>query len=254
MQYYIHDGKTQQGPYSKEEVKMLNITPDTLVWHEGLDDWTQAKNIFEFASTPPPLKKMPPVLSKNTPDPLQESTRPKSPLLKYMLVTTALLGIVFGTVIIGQILSNTTSSNESSQPNYYPSYNPNEIVIENKVNDALQKKEKEDKNRAEEAQKQQYRKDIASYLNPHTNDYKRDPVFGNVWDVQIKIDNNTPYKMDKVLVRVNYLRADKNTIQTEIITFHDLKPGVRQILEAPGCKGAYEVTCYVETVESNELY
>ncbi len=244
MQYYIHDGKTQKGPYSKDEVKALNISPDTLVWHEGLDEWTQAKNVFQFAPTPPPLKKMPPVLSSITPEPSEyskpqkasHSEPPKKSLLKpALIVVTAFFVIVFGLPIIGEMFSSTTPT--------YQEYR----AIENTVNNVIE-------DRAEKERKQKYANDIASYLNPHFNDYKKDPIFGNVWDVQVKIDNNTPYTMDKVFVSVSYLGMDRSVIKTEAINFHNLKPGVRQILEASGCKGAYDITCRVDRVESDELY
>ncbi|MFA0960498.1 DUF4339 domain-containing protein [Roseivirga sp. BDSF3-8] len=62
MEYFISDGKNQQGPYSLEDLKMMRLTPDTMIWHEGLDDWQPAKffsdlrDCFRIA-TPPPIKK-----------------------------------------------------------------------------------------------------------------------------------------------------------------------------------------------------
>ena len=59
--YFIVVDNEQAGPYSTEELKGLKIKKDSLVWKEGLDDWTQAVMIEElkqiFISTPPPIPK-----------------------------------------------------------------------------------------------------------------------------------------------------------------------------------------------------
>lgn len=57
--YFYSDGKEKNGPFSFEELKNEEINPDTLIWFEGLDNWTFAKNIKEVESilevSPPPL-------------------------------------------------------------------------------------------------------------------------------------------------------------------------------------------------------
>ena len=56
--YFFKDGSTQLGPFSFEELKNKNITADTPVWYEGLDQWTTAGNVEElkelFTLKPPP--------------------------------------------------------------------------------------------------------------------------------------------------------------------------------------------------------
>lgn len=56
--FYLKNGQ-QIGPVSFEELKKLSICKDTLVWHEGLSDWTQAQNVDElktlFVVAPPPI-------------------------------------------------------------------------------------------------------------------------------------------------------------------------------------------------------
>lgn len=46
--YFIVDGDEKQGPYTVNELKNLDITPQTLVWSEGMDDWTQAVHIVDL--------------------------------------------------------------------------------------------------------------------------------------------------------------------------------------------------------------
>ena len=63
-QFYLHNGKKQDGPFSKSELKEKNINRKTEVWHEGLPDWTKAENIAELKDifttvTPPQIKNNP---------------------------------------------------------------------------------------------------------------------------------------------------------------------------------------------------
>jgi uncharacterized membrane protein YhaH (DUF805 family) len=45
--FYSNDNK-KNGPYSFEELKNENIKKETLIWFEGLDDWTKAENVLEI--------------------------------------------------------------------------------------------------------------------------------------------------------------------------------------------------------------
>lgn len=57
--YFYSNGQEKNGPFSFEELKNEEINPDTLIWHEGLTDWTAAKYILELEEilqlSPPPL-------------------------------------------------------------------------------------------------------------------------------------------------------------------------------------------------------
>ncbi len=48
VQYYYTDGKERFGPYSIEELKDQPITPQTLVWKEGLPDWMPANTLSDL--------------------------------------------------------------------------------------------------------------------------------------------------------------------------------------------------------------
>jgi hypothetical protein len=45
--YFYSNGQDKEGPFSIEELKIEDIKPDTLIWYEGLDDWTPAIDIEE---------------------------------------------------------------------------------------------------------------------------------------------------------------------------------------------------------------
>ncbi|MFQ3576521.1 MAG: M48 family metalloprotease [Cytophagales bacterium] len=80
QQFYIAVNGQQAGPFTIDDLKAKNIQRDTLVWTEGLDNWTKAEHIpllkDVFRATPPPLpsaetkntsQKVPPPLPTPTP-------------------------------------------------------------------------------------------------------------------------------------------------------------------------------------------
>jgi hypothetical protein len=68
VDYYYTDGNETFGPYSIDQLKSKNLSPDTLVWHERLPEWAQLRHLPEIATytsgnrTPPPV---PASLKKN---------------------------------------------------------------------------------------------------------------------------------------------------------------------------------------------
>ena len=60
--YYLHNGYETSGPFDLEEIKTKQITKSTLVWCEGMEDWTTAGEVFELKRilfpVPPPIKTM----------------------------------------------------------------------------------------------------------------------------------------------------------------------------------------------------
>lgn len=57
--YYLHNGTDKEGPFEKEELRAKVIKPNTPVWTEGMNDWTEASKVDDLRdlfSTPPPFK------------------------------------------------------------------------------------------------------------------------------------------------------------------------------------------------------
>ncbi len=48
MKYWIIVEDRHAGPFSAQQLVDTGLTPDTLVWYEGLPDWTRAANIPEI--------------------------------------------------------------------------------------------------------------------------------------------------------------------------------------------------------------
>lgn len=48
MEYFIFVNGQNQGPYPVEKLKEMGITPDTMVWTQGMEQWAAAKTIAEL--------------------------------------------------------------------------------------------------------------------------------------------------------------------------------------------------------------
>jgi len=57
--YFYSDGKEKHGPLSLDELKETDMTNETLIWFEGLDDWIPAGELDEMKAIlelqPPPI-------------------------------------------------------------------------------------------------------------------------------------------------------------------------------------------------------
>lgn len=57
--YFYSNNQQKEGPVSLEELKQKDLHPDTLIWHEGLEDWKKAESVDElreiFELSPPPI-------------------------------------------------------------------------------------------------------------------------------------------------------------------------------------------------------
>ena len=48
MNYYIGDAGQQRGPFTIEQLRHMHLSPDTLVWREGMPQWQPARSIPEL--------------------------------------------------------------------------------------------------------------------------------------------------------------------------------------------------------------
>ena len=87
--YFYSNGSTKDGPFTLEELKYgpksKDINDSTLIWFEGLDDWTSVKEIEEFklllemAAQAQISKKVPPLKAERSdrePSELEQNSSP----------------------------------------------------------------------------------------------------------------------------------------------------------------------------------
>ncbi len=106
MEYWIFLNGKKDGPFSREQLIMKDIPPDTLVWREGLDVWVIATKLPELGVLFPNIDtRQAATMTTNT---------PKSPptYLVYAILTTlfccmplGILAIIFAALTISRIKS-----------------------------------------------------------------------------------------------------------------------------------------------------
>lgn len=139
--YYIEEG-IQFGPLTKEEL-VGKISPETLVWYEGLDNWKKASEIPEFINfktVPPPIpndilikkKKIEVVVKKEKKDLI--SAKSEVVIAKELKYITYIILISFGISLIVYLFKSVSENGD-----YY--------TLLNKFNNhkSLEKKLYEDK-------------------------------------------------------------------------------------------------------------
>lgn len=259
MEYYIYKGTDPEGPYSIEQLEQLAIGRKTLVWHEGLEEPILAQDIEQLrpliSKIPPKLNGIetgakpttPPVLSRKENEQKEKSNGDKSKSAKKLVYGVLTLGLIIGVALVVNTIMNDngnlfyrSSSTSASQARTKP-------MFENAVHDAIE-------DRAERERKAKYRNNLGSYLNPHPNNYKKDLVFGGIWDAEVKMDNKTPYTLDQVVVEVGYYKADGGLYKTEQVVFKNMGAGERQAVHAPNSDKGVEIRCWVTSAYSSELY
>ena len=57
MWFYSDDGKDKKGPVQESHLRALNLPPNTLVWSEGMANWSPLKDVaaFQAGSDPAPV-------------------------------------------------------------------------------------------------------------------------------------------------------------------------------------------------------
>jgi hypothetical protein len=79
MDYYISQGNgQQQGPFKREELMRMGLTPSTLVWRQGMSQWMAASAMPELSD----LFVAPAPLPAPAPVPIPKASQPSSQLLE----------------------------------------------------------------------------------------------------------------------------------------------------------------------------
>lgn len=86
-QFYYTDGKERFGPFTMQELQSKNLTPETLVWKEGLVDWVPARNLAELEQLFSSFSNYPPPVAMASPTAPAYEPPPKNWLIESILVT-----------------------------------------------------------------------------------------------------------------------------------------------------------------------
>lgn len=244
--FYLLENGTNKGPFSFDELKQQKIATDTLVWYEGLQDWSMAKNIPElkplFVVPPPPPKPTPPPPPANI-----QPTKSNKSAFKYILYTLGAIVVFVLFIVITISLKNRVSTPTETSSNGLQEL---QTGLANLEQDQAQKQAQQKAQAEAQAlhdltlHNRKYRNNWESYIQVIPN-YK--DVFLGVEDVSITIKNLTEYDIENIGVNVNYIKANGNISKTEFVsTFVPANNSV--VVQLPSSGQGAKITTDITTI------
>jgi hypothetical protein len=272
--YLLLQDDVQSGPFSIEEIKSKSLQSTDLVWVLGVSNgWTYASEIEELAGM---VQDQPGTnaiqssvanssLNKNISIPdlktkyrrslsdikemyvqhLQKSDKTKK--YKFCLAAAAFAILVLGGLLIKKIVDG-----------------PKEIEV--KVADVSSAPSGEGVTNSENFQnalskefvpvevpkpKKPKPKDLKKMVAVETNDYHV-RLLGGINDLKLTVQNYSDIILDKVVIRVDYLKPKGGIVNSEEIIAQDIKPMESKILEVPPSSRGVKIKYSVISVHSKE--
>ncbi|HEU4574480.1 MAG TPA: hypothetical protein VFS36_05720 [Chitinophagaceae bacterium] len=97
---------------------------------------------------------------------------------------------------------------------------------------------------------------LLQQVSVKANDYKRG-TFGGIHDLQLTVQNNSPYLLDQVSVELQYLKPSEQPLKSELVQFTSVPPTGSLTLTIPpsnrGIKVAYKITKIESKQFGNEV-
>jgi hypothetical protein len=88
-------------------------------------------------------------------------------------------------------------------------------------------------------------------LRIETNDYKVG-VFGGISELQVTVINNSIHLLDKVVLQVDYLKPNGESLQTDKYSFFSIAPYGKKTLDIPPCRRGVKVKYKILDAKSRE--
>lgn len=229
MQYYLHDGREQYGPFALDELRNQSLLKsDSLIWHEGMTDWVKANQVEELKEflklVPPPLSKPPAFVSPESKtiissiEPEQKSSSHSS----WKTVAVIVLVIVLGYAAYGVYDKQQKASYE------------------------------EERVSQEESLKRQVRDNIRSYVHAGNSAYQINGL-GGINGLSIEVANQTDYLLDNVRVVIRYIKANGETWKEEALDFALISPNKKMTLRAPDSDRGTSIDYKIVSIKSAAL-
>jgi hypothetical protein len=266
--YLLLRDDVQSGPFTLEEIKTKNLQATDLIWKLGISNgWSHASEIDELdlvkqdhsSSTPDTSSS-----DKNTSSPTLKTNYRKSlsdikeiyvqhlqkaeKTKKYKI---GLAAAAFVIVILGGLLvKNLVDA-------------PKEVEI--KVADVSNAPSGEGVTNSENFQnalskefvpyepkpKKIKPKDLKKMIGVETNDYHV-RLLGGINDLKLTVQNYSEHLLDKVVVKVDYLKPKGDIVNSEQVTITNIKPAQSKSIDVPPSSRGVKVKYSVINVHSEE--
>jgi hypothetical protein len=235
-QFYYSDGKNQLGPFSLDELKTKNITKDTLVWYDGLPEWTEAGKLELLSILLKPVP--PPLVKKTTPPPITEKKpetkkKGKKKLILWGVITLGVVGLTFLSIYLYN--GYQARQQEKAQNDKQNLINQTKEETRQETVSDMNEKQYNEENQKEtnaENQRKSIRNNWSKYITLERSQYMYAEI-GGISDLSLSITNNTDYTLDEVWANVSYVKANGSIYKTETVYFSGIAPHYKQTKRAP---------------------
>ena len=92
---------------------------------------------------------------------------------------------------------------------------------------------------------------INRLVNVKANNYKQ-RAFGGVMNLELTVNNDSKFELDKVIVELQYLKPSEQPIKTETIVFSSIEANGSKTLKIPDYLRGIKVSCKVMEIESSQ--
>lgn len=225
-----------------EEFSKNRYYKSTLIWHEGLNGWISIadseelkhligtiENVFTDAALPQSVSNLTPPLT-------EVITQNPHTNRKFTLLWTAIvLLLIGGYFYFSHKSANTPNATVPVIFNDSTMSDSNGITIV-----------------GAEAEMKTYRLNWEKLILVQPNDFKQRKL-GGIADLKILVENNTPYLVDSIKVKVNYLKANGEIFQTILLRFDNINGNATKDLFAPNSERGVNVTCEILSINSHAM-
>jgi hypothetical protein len=105
---------------------------------------------------------------------------------------------------------------------------------------------------SEESTRKKYRHNIKAYVKAETNDYDHARL-GGISNLKIRVSNTTGYVLDKVQVKLTYIKANGDVWETHLEEYTAIKPDATVSHDIPDTKRGIRVDAEVVSVKSKAI-
>jgi hypothetical protein len=92
---------------------------------------------------------------------------------------------------------------------------------------------------------------LSELVTVKANDYKR-KAFGGIHDLQLTVNNDSKYLIDKVLVELRYLKPSEQPLKSEVYYFNSIAPNGSLTIKIPDNPRGIKVTYKITHIISNQ--
>lgn len=277
-QYYFSNGQDPIGPFSLEELSKQAITPNSLIWHEGITDWQPANKIEELWAlmtptlppirrvSPPPISNHQSVQDKKTPFNNLSSSLETSNILddqskrKYYLIggSIILLLLLLFSGVLGNLFHGTPTSksldntiNSTGVANTIET-TPTSIRDSNNINYA-NSNENNKLIQADREQKRAWnRKHFLEYVGVSVKSYSSSP-FGGISNGIFTLRNQSGYRLQNIVVMMNYYKPNGQVINTESVEIEIVAAHETREVFFPSSSRGIRADCYLVSLDAPGL-